>query len=141
MKLKLKHYKFEKAKNLLKTQGFLIASVGCFKTLKDNTLKYKLSCFLAKNTICKIIFKNSIFTYFKFLLGSSIIFINLNFHRVSHFKTIKNLNIIGVKLYDKIYSLKQLMIVNSLNYNKNIKSFCFVLKKLILNAYVKLVKV
>ena len=141
MKLKLKHYKFEKTKKILKTQEFLIASVGCFKALKDNTFKHKLICFLVKNTICKIIFNSSTFIRFKFLLGSSLIFVNLNSYKTNYFKKLKNLNILGVKVQDKIYSSKQFSVVNNLNYGKSVKIFCMVLKKLILNTYLKLIKI
>jgi hypothetical protein len=140
MRLNLKHYKFEKTKKILKTQGFLIISVGCFKTLKD-TRKHKLTCFLVKNNICKIIFENSIFNYFKFLLSSSVILVKLNFCEANYFKKLKNLNVIGIKIYDKIYSLRQLAVVNDINYIKSIKVFCMLLKKSILNIYLKLIKI
>ena len=101
MKLNLKHYKFEKTKKILKTQGFLISSVGCFKSLKYNTRKHNnLTCFLVKNNICKIIFANSIFNRFKFLLSSSVILLELNSYKFNYFKILKNLNVIGIKLYN-----------------------------------------
>ena len=140
MKLNLKHYKFEKTKKILKTQGFLIISVGCFKSLKDNTRKHNLTCFLVKNNICKIIFANSIFKNFKFLLSSSVILVKLNFYESNYFKNLKNLNVIGIKVYNKIYSSKQLAVVNNINYSRSIKVFCIVLKKSILNTYLKLIK-
>ena len=139
MKLNLKHYKFEKTKKVLRSKGFLIVSVGCFKTLQDRTRKYNLKRFLVKNNICQLIFKSSIFYTFKFLLGSSVVFVDLNSY--NYLNKLKNLSIIGIKLYDKIYSLRQFIIVNSIDYRTSIKTFCIVLKKSILSTYLKLIKI
>lgn len=141
MKLNLKHYKFEKTKTLLKTQGFIIISAGCFKTLEKNARKYKLKCFLVKNNICRTIFKKSIFQNFKFLFVCSVIFADLNFYKLDYFKQIKNAKVIGVKLYDKIYSARQINLITNIHYIKNIKAICMVLKKSILNSYLKLIKI
>ena len=141
MKLSLKHYKFKKTKKILKTQGFLIISVGCFKALKDNIRKHNLTCFLVNNNICEIIFKNSIFNHFKFLLSSSIILLKLSSYKYNYLKKLKNLNVIGIKVHNKIYSSKQLTVVGNINYRKSVKFFCIVLKKSILNTYLKLIKI
>lgn len=141
MKLNLKHYKFEKTKTLLKTQGFLIISAGCFKTLENDARKYKLKCFLAKNNICRTIFKTSIFQNFKFLFVCSVVFVDLNFNKLNYFKQIKNAKLIGVKLYDKIYSARQVKMINNIHYIKNLKLVCMILKKSILNSYLKLIKI
>ena len=114
-------------------------SVGCLKSLKDSR-KHKLTCFLIKDSICKTILKNSIFNHFRFLSIRSVVLTKLNFVEANHLKNLKDLSVVGIKIYDKIYSSRQLAIVNNINYIKNIKIFCMMLKKPILTIYLKLVK-
>lgn len=128
MKLKTKRYKFEKVKAYLKNPIFVILNI-------ENVNKLRLKGYSVKNSFASTVFKNSIFYNFKYLFISPVTFLKVDFKDVTK---LKHLNIIGIKINKKMYSGKQLRIIDDLCYKKNVKNFSVMLNKLIIKSYLKL---
>ena len=139
MKINLKRLKLEKTQICLKSSAFLLVSVHCTKMLKLNILDYGLKTFFVNSKIGLFTFKKSVFKNFKFIFSSSIFFFKIKPGVLNNIKTLNNLNVVGIKLNNKIYSRKQLWAVSYLQYTKNLKVFGKLLTNSVLKTYLKLI--
>jgi len=127
MKFELKTYKVFKIKYYLKKNKLFFFYAATSLNLKnwlviEQTLKKSnLNYYRLSNTLAVKTMKASIYTNFKQLIHSLTMFVNPKPKTTLKLKKLINLEkvltLLSVKLNNKIYSISQLKILNSLNYN------------------------
>jgi hypothetical protein len=152
MKFELKSYKLQKTKNYFQRKPiFFIYNVpnlnskNWLKT-EQNFYNYNLKYYKIYNTLSKKFLEKSIFKNTNMLVNNSVCLVHFskNASTLTDVQKLINLSpltsFLGLRLNNKIYSLPQLTTVSNINYNKNIKIFNNVLKKLLKFPYYKLKK-
>lgn len=147
MDFSLKTYKNLKIKSCFKTTNFLFFLHG-ISSKKTNWIKieqllktYTLSYFWVLNSLSINILKNSIFKNLVFLIQGPI-FIFTNNNRRLGLKSLENLSLfidlLCLRLNDKVYSRKQIKGLKKLSYIKNITLFYMSMQLFVKLLYCKL---
>jgi|MDSX01.1.fsa_nt_gb hypothetical protein len=150
MKFNLKDYKVYKIRQYFKTNKFFIFYHGVSLSAKNwikieqDLSKAKLNYYRSYNSLTKNVIADSIFKNLIQLINGPLFFITLN-QKESAGQTLKKLieinkllSVLCARLNNKIYSLRQLQNVSTLNYVTSIVKFQSFLKLLLKTPYRKL---
>ena len=133
MKFSLKTYKYFKSKHYFKTTNYFFFLQGISLNdrniieIKQNLINHDLKSFKIFNKITIHILKNSIFKNLIVLVRGPIILLYTNHNKNLMFETLKTIhpliNVLGLKLNNKIYSKKQIENLKNTSYRTNILTF------------------
>merc|ERR1712151_84616 len=154
MNIILKKYKIKILKEILKNnQFFIICNKSSIKTenfiiLSQRLFNMNLYCHSVNNQLLKNIYKRSIFKNYVNSISGSIVLIlvrkekNVKGDFVLLIRELKkyNIDVIGVYYNYRIYSIQQLIRLQSLNYEGNIQLFYQALKNLVIFPIYKFIE-
>ena len=130
MELNFKNYQKLKIKNHLKTNTFLLFSIGANRNSQNwidteqSLHKLNLNYYKIYNNIAIKTIENSIYKNSTDIINSTFFYLTVktdNFIKLNLLNLLKSIffSILSVKLNNKIYSLHTLKNINSLTYKKN----------------------
>jgi len=152
MKFNLKNYKLKQIKEYVKKERFFfiynISNLNYENQLKIDQTFYNnnLKCLKVYNTISKSLLKQSIFKNTETIINGSIGFVTFKDDKIvlnSLKKLLKphpTMDLLGVRLNNKVYSVNQLKNLTTLSLKKNMGIFNKSLTKLLKNPYYRLKK-
>nr|YP_010377305.1 hypothetical protein NDF22_mgp15 [Odontella aurita]QYB22954.1 hypothetical protein [Odontella aurita] len=147
MKLKLKNYKSNKLKIYLKTTRLFFIfhgvnlTINYWTTIKQTLKKLNLTHYRLTNNLLKILLAKSIFKNLKLVLKGPCFFIKLLLYDYKTLLSIQPLldsthllTFFCVMINNKVYNVKQIQNLKTLNHLTCIKTFHYFLQKYLYNT-------